>query len=152
MALAGEAAAKKSKEMQAGRATTPPAPVQRVQHHGQMRRKRTSPPTKQRKECYRCGGKHKSSVCWFKDAICNFCEKPAMGIWLGFVARNGNVNLTGRCIASPPAPITTTRIVMLTSTTFSGMKPYVVKVTLNDALLEMELDTGAAVSLINIAT
>ena len=31
-------------------------------------------------------------------------------------------------------------------------KPYIVKVTLNEALLDMELDTGAAVSLISKAT
>ena len=77
----------------------------------------------------------------------------SLGIWLGFVARKRNRKPRQgreRCIVSRPT--TPIQVAMSTFIARSGTKPYIVKVTLNDAPLDMELDTGAAVSLISKAT
>ena len=153
MALAGKAAAKKSKEMHAGRGTTPPAAVQRVHRQGQSRHRGTPPHNQQSKECYRCGGKHKAPECGFKDAVCHFCKKP------GHLARvchskgkqkspagEKRAHWTDVYDSSSDVDIYNVQRVR------SGTKPYIVIVSINDAPLRMEINTGVAVSLISKAT
>ena len=89
----------------------------------------------------------------FKEATCHFCKIP------------GHLALVCRSKAKQKASTGERKTHCLTTDntdsssgrhsiqqTDSGTKPYIVKVTLNHAPLDMELDTGAAVSLISKAT
>ena len=107
--------------------------------------------------CYRCGGDHLAPVCKFKDSLCNYCKKK------GHLARvcklksrqkdrksqsNDSVH-----IAETQSPDDNYEGTYSTFTVLQESKdPIRVQVQINEFPVEMELDTGAAVSLISIGT
>ena len=126
-----------------------------------------SSPSQPRTSCYRCGGRHLSSDCRFKEAVCHFCQKK------GHIAKvckskkreqssaqnadmkkkkptkTGQCNFmeTGDNEDEPPSELPPT--LPLFQLKEHSSHPIVVSVLVNDKPLEMELDTGAAVSIIS---
>ena len=68
MTQASEVAERNTKELQAGKKAAPVLTLRKSESLGQ----RQSTPLPM---CYRCGGKHRSAECRFKDADCNHCGK-----------------------------------------------------------------------------
>jgi hypothetical protein len=158
MALAAEAARKDAKRLQDHReearsVETQPteteeksAPVNRVT--------RNAPRTDSRgkEECHRCGGKHPAARCKFKDYECHFCKKKGH---LASVCRKKK-----RAAArSEPRREQAHHIVEngsddddeynLHRVSSGTSKPLLVTVKVNSVDTEMEVDTGASVSIMS---
>ena len=111
--------------------------------------------------CYRCGGtKHRASECRFKQATCRACGKVGH---IAKVCRSKTKEHSKGVTPKPPArahhithseqPTESTEyeeIFNITDT--QSTAPYSVTILLNNSELEMEIDTGASVSLISKAT
>ena len=105
--------------------------------------------------CYRCGGPHPSPTCRFKDAECRYCHK------IGHLAK---VCRTKKAFHKQDKHRTSSRGThqitegedneCATEYTMynchaNGTTPLLVKVTVNDIELQMEVDTGATLSVIS---
>ena len=107
--------------------------------------------------CYRCGGFHGSSDCRFKDAVCHYCKKR------GHIARvcrargkrrdGGKVQVIDEDEVddADSEPLVIKAVEEENSKRLSG-KPITIAVVVNDRELTMELDTGAAVSIMSEQT
>ena len=111
--------------------------------------------------CYRCGGPHLAPKCKYKEIICNFCRKK------GHFARvcrsrklqtqpsqsqenkDSKYSRTNHIEAESPSAEAEYDLYNLHD---NHTEPYHIMVTLNDLPVQMELDTGAAVSVISEAT
>ena len=143
-----EAAEKNSKKFQGGEA----APVHRMAPQG------TKPgPTSGSKPCYRCGGvDHTHSACRFRDATCHKCQKKGH---IAKVCRSGRKQKQQRPQRSRSRPVRTIDQEPDSDEGFTlfkvgseGLRPIVVTMGVNGQQLPMEVDTGAAVSVISSAT
>lgn len=116
--------------------------------------------------CYRCGGPHLATQCKHKDVVCHFCKKKghfasvcrAKAVSDRAYVRNQESSNTQE--EEPPKPTKQANQVeeelsseddidynvYTLSTGYSN--PYIIQPTLNSVPVKMELDTGAAVSLI----
>ena len=112
-------------------------------------------PSKGGQICYRCKGKHSAKSCRFKDSECRNCKKKG--------------HITRSCMSMPRPPQRTqgnrqqTHLLTdvqnnfsdtdptysLFNITYTSTKPLLVTVELNQAPVDMEVDTGASVSLIS---
>ena len=125
------------------------------------------------KPCYRCGGPHSSAKCRFKEASCHLCKKT------GHIAKmcrssqlpsqkqttkqgattqqqkrhrqNNSTHQVERGRSSSPEDLTDNPYELFNLQGTSG-KPYSIKVQANQTELQMEIDTGAALSLISEKT
>ena len=102
-------------------------------------------------DCYRCGGKHQAAQCRFKEYECHFCRKKGH---LASVCRKkkarsskqedsmdkSNANVVEGEEESPEYPL-------FNISKCTPSKPLLVKVLINGVSINMELDTGASVSL-----
>ena len=109
--------------------------------------------------CYRCGGKHHSSKCKFKEENCHFCGKK------GHISKVCRSRLGGhrKPQQQKTQPTHNARFVEVKEPTDSaddpiystfqlsspGTAPLVVTVNANSVDLKMEIDTGASVSVIS---
>ena len=114
--------------------------------------------------CYRCGGPHLASVCRFKDSECHHCGKK------GHIAKACRAKAKqaaqkqsrdssthkdkGRAKATHHVTDVTPedQSYPLLSLPGSKAKPMLVTVRVNDAVLQMEVDTGASASIISEET
>ena len=112
---------------------------------------------KQPLPCYHYGGKHKSGDCRHKAAKCHNCGKVGH---LARVCKSKSKPMTGKvprplqCSTSCPTNmlLEDTDDYSMYNLTGPPVKPLVVSVKLNSVDLEMELDTGASISVISEAT
>ena len=171
-------ATQSARELQAATAVS----VHAMQKTGYARRQDTGPwQAKEPSKCYRCGAtQHPSRDCPFKEAECHFCHKKGHLEKVCFAkkgqpppTRNGRRPQTWKpsrrvqaCHAEDDAhqpqpdaslplskPIEAEAYSLFHTVGQRGpAKPIMVPVTINHAEVTMELDTGAAVSLISIQT
>ena len=156
LALAMEAADKDAKDLTND--LEQPVHNVRSRHRSSMKqgpREREGPP----RNCYRCGGKHSPDSCWFKEAECHACHKK------GHIARVCKTNPNywkkrGQLKSKERDPTKQTNNIEEEEekpddvyTMFTIKKdhrdPIVVDITVQNKKIKMEIDTGAAVSLIS---
>ena len=159
LALAMEAADKDAKDLTND---LEPQPVQNL-------RSKYRPSTKQgpkeregpQRNCYRCGGKHSPDSCYFKEAECHACHKK------GHIARvcktnpdyyrkRGQPKLKEKDSAKQTNNIEEDEeksddVYNMFTVKKDHRNPIVVDVIVQNEKLKMEVDTGAAVSLISEA-
>ncbi len=159
LAQAYESAEKKAHDLQLPQ---PAAPV----HAVSGRYKRQDPPWKGTgTACYRCGGKHQAAQCHFKDAVCHSCGKT------GHIARacrkkggesqkstmprsrdqghGRSTHLLTEDAESGDKDDERSVYTMFKVTTPETAKPLFATLQFNHAELRMEVDTGAALSIIS---
>ncbi|XP_064389221.1 uncharacterized protein K02A2.6-like [Halichondria panicea] len=112
-----------------------------------------TPPQDQPRDCYRCGGKHQPAVCKFKEAVCHYCKKP------GHIARVCRAKAKQEKGKKPTHHMEhsyesddSVNLINHVEERNHHQPPYVVHVSLNKVPMEMEVDTGAAMSLISNET
>ena len=103
--------------------------------------------------CFRCGGKHEPKECRFKDLECHFCHKKGH---ISKVCRKKTENQQGKRTATPHGTNTVAEPdeveYLLHALTRGKNHPLTVKVKINNADLQMEVDTGATLSIISKTT
>ena len=112
-------------------------------------------PSRGDQTCYRCKGKHSAKSCRFKDAKCRNCKKkghiacvcmsmPRPPQWV-----QGNRQQTHLLMDVQNNFSDTDLAYSLFNVTQTSTKPLLVTVKLNQAPVDMKVDTGASVSLIS---
>ena len=131
--------------------STPVHTVQTQQQQQQARR----PSPRADQLCYRCKGKHSSKTCRFKDVECRNCKKK------GHIARacmsqprpqqrsQQNRQQTHLVKEAEDSDVDTDPAYPLFNVTHTSARPLLVTVELNQFPIDMEVDTGASVSLIS---
>ena len=103
--------------------------------------------------CFRCGGKHEPKECRFKDSECHFCHKKGH---ISKVCRKKTWSQQGKRTATPHGTNTVAEPdeveYPLHALTTGKNHPLTVKVKINNADLQMEVDTGATLSIISKKT
>ena len=130
----------------------------------------TDPPKsdKHKVTCYRCGGNHLAPACKFKDTQCNYCKKKGhLARVCRAKARHAeqksqpqNLHIAREeDIADPPDDQLNQPIPNLHDDTYATFTirqdtkdPFIVRVWINNYPIDMEVDSGAASSLISYAT
>ena len=118
--------------------------------------------------CYRCGGQHLAKMCRFKEVLCNHCGKKghikrvcrSRGRRPGQAHRAGAQGKTSRThlvdsdeqypTPAAPTPLSVDYNMYVVGT--DRVDPYTALVEINEAPLHMQVDTGAALSLISETT
>ena len=149
IATASESAEKNVKDLQSG-AQLSDSPVNKLSTHHSATQK----------SCYRCGDKHKAADCRFRTAECRKCGKKghiARACKGKLVPAKGQPRPQQKAVTS--AEFRPTHIVKeeeddysMYHVTGTPVKPLLVTVSINNASVEMEVDTGASVSIISEAT
>ena len=112
--------------------------------------------------CYRCGGQHLAKTCRFKEAVCNHCGKkghikrvcrsrgrPPGRAWAqGKTSRTHLVDSAEQDVTpAAPTPLSVDYNMYVVGT--DRLDPYTAEIEINGATLRMQVDTGAALSLIS---
>ena len=102
--------------------------------------------------CYHCWRTHSTATCQFKDVVCHKCNKKAH---LAKVCRSKRPNqnqgswTTHQITADDDYVSDMSEAYELFNLQETRAKPLVVTVKLNNSTLDMELDTGASLSIIS---
>ena len=92
-----------------------------------------------KKNCYRCGGQHKADVCRFRTEKCRKCGK------IGHIAKKCHSRVTMHQVEEPENFLNLNGIYTMTKSSKTG---YTVDVEIDGHTVTMQVDTGAAVSII----
>ena len=112
---------------------------------------------KAKKTCFQCDSKHSPDYCHFKYTTCNFCQKTGH-ISAACLKRKSTKGIRNHWIHKVTEMNMTTILTLLlqktvpqstNSSTSHGKKYWPSNMGINDRWVEMEIDTGAAVSLIS---
>ena len=165
---ASESADKSTQEMDKAAAANTSAGIHRMSQPSKKPESHGTEPTES--SCYRCGGKHRANVCRFRTADCRYCGKK------GHIARVCRSRLRAASSTKktpstkpPPSAHRTNHISdesdLPAETTSSStaeysmfqlsaerVDPITISVQANSKDLTMELDTGAALSVISEST
>lgn len=146
-ALAAEAATNDSKQLHHNPYST--LPVNHVKGKSKSLKQKEGTSTA---ICYRCGGKHIASQCRFRDYECHYCKKKGH---LASVCRKKKAKDKGDTDSSKDQA--QTNVVgseeesedysLFKVTGNASNKPLLASVLVNGVSVEMEIDTGASVSL-----
>ena len=155
LSLAAEAAEWNTRELDTGMQRTS---VHKLSGQGERPRKEGGA---QSLQCYRCDGKHRPNQCRFKDSACHNCGKK------GHLAKVCRSRRLGESVQrrepkrqqeqthlieeATPDPADTTAAYSLFAVTDqqSTALPLLAGMRVNNVQLQMEVDTGASVSLIS---
>ena len=109
--------------------------------------------------CYRCGGKHSASKCQFKTEQCHVCGK------VGHISRacrkrpqnaprgqGHTTNVVENRDAEPDTSSQNSEYTLFPIKSQTANPPWRTVLTINGKQVEMEIDTGASLSLISKAT
>ena len=124
-------------------------------NHRQMNARQEQQQREQR-PCYHCGRTHSTATCRFKDAVCHKCNKKGH---LAKVCRSkrptqnqAGSRTTHQIAADDDCVSDTSESYELFNLQETRTKALVVTVKLNNSTLDMELDTGASLSIISEKT
>ena len=142
IALAVESVNKHAIELQSSVPTTVPPVINAVGSRPKDKAKKVI-------ECYRCGGNHYASSCRFKGAICSQCGKRGhlAKVCRGVThKREDAVEKTHRINdeENEEEVLQTLNVLGLPK-----VQPFIVPMEINGARIDMELDTGAAMTVIS---
>lgn len=154
IATAMETAAKNAQDIQAS-GSGPVKVINKISRH-QPKGQQFQGYSGKRDECYRCGGNHKAHECRFREAKCHHCKKK------GHIAkkcRSKQVSDTKHSVKTGAFQKKTNYV----EATSSGEEelysiysvgsertdPYKVSVSVNGKEIEMDIDTGASVTVLN---
>ena len=100
--------------------------------------------------CFRCGGKHEPKECQFKDSECHFCHKKGH---IFKVCRKKTGSQQGKRTTTPHGTNTVAEPdeveYPLHALTTGKNQPLTVNLKINNDDLQMEVDTGATLSIIS---
>ena len=131
----------------------PELPVRRLERlpreRGKVERK-----ARGRKPCYRCGQRgHLPHECGFKEATCHKCKKKGHIAKACRSARNSAHQGSAKWVETQaPKQVDNDETVLICQVGSHTSPPYEVVVTLNGKPVTMEIDTGAAVSIMSNQT
>ena len=126
--------------------------------HGKSASKKPSPVTSNR--CHRCDrGGHSGSTCKFKTAVCYYCHKPghlARACHKKKAAQTGDprspsTSRMHQVVEPQPSEEATAEPQRLFRLDGSGQRPITVQVQVNGVMVPMEVDTGAARTIMSLA-
>ena len=146
-ALAAEAAAIDSKQLHDN--PHPVLPVHQVKEKSKSSKQREGTSTA---ICYRCGGKHIASQCRFRDYECHYCNKKGHLIAVCHKKKAKEKGDAGSSKDQAQANVVEDEeesedysLFKVTGNTSS--KPLLADISINGVSVEVEIDTGASVSL-----
>ena len=104
--------------------------------------------------CYRCGGKHLAPDCWHKETECHICGKR------GHISRvcrsKGKTRGNSKTPKDQKAKVVEAEeesfVINMSKAGGQKVDPFMVTVLVDGKSLEMEVDTGASISLISERT
>ena len=156
LAEAAETAESNAKQLEWALPCTAVQAISSEEKEGGARRQitsRRSTPTQNK--CYRCGGKHNSDQCYFKDSTCYLCGKT------GHIARVCRSKRGSKSKAPAEQDFKSSQQThhvhsegeeelydeQLFNTPCKAPSPFMLTVQINQAKLRMEVDTGASASI-----
>ena len=127
----------------------------RAQRKGQAQTRSHNKPQTRGKECYRCGGAdHLAATCRFVDAICHSCKKKGHLARVCHSGKSGGGHRGSRAPGSRAQRVATVDASEEDLPMFRlGSKrtdPIVVELSVGGVPVSMEVDTGAAVSVMSL--
>ncbi len=112
------------------------------QHTKSFTPRRWPPPTGTQttaKSCYRCGGKHNSDICRFKEAECRYCHKKGHIASVCRQKRKGSTNTVDQSDGNVPDEYALPVDWVINSVS----KPLTITMDIAGTPVQMEVDTGA---------
>lgn len=168
MAIAQETAVRNAKDLKSTSTEVHKLSQGRPNHrkHGSNKNpepKNAAGPSSETPTCYRCGGKHWSRDCRFKDSECNFCHKKGhlINVCRSRLSQNNGQNKKTKKKSRSPVSSTNTNLVESMDQLFDeneysvyhmnagNSDPIMVTMNVQDRDIVMEVDTGASTTLIS---
>ena len=121
---------------------------QRNQRNNTQRRRSEGSPAAGKSGCYRCGGSHKPTSCPCKDYVCHYCKKKGHIAKVCLKRDKSNPEQAHSVKDQSPQQDPTKEYQLLHVGAGSSNTPYHALLQLNGHPVQMEVDTGASVSVV----